>query len=175
MNILGFSFEFSIIIGMDELFYGLFASMLRMEKFLRYKAPEEIIESEREILARKKAVLVKEGFDIESYVASPEGQIAYIEFCTDSAHRAALYDRCGRCHFYFMRSINPDFRRYGCLKFDDPPMNCESYSEVSSSFPDRLQDHMVRCSSCILYKKTYCSKGLNEIDPSCGSFKEKDS
>ena len=144
----------------------LFSSMLRLEKLLKINAPESIIEAEKGILEDKKAALVQSGFDVEKFLSSDDGQIAYLIYCSQVDLDEKLYERCGRCALYFMKFLSNEIN-FGCLRFEDPPIHCDAFQDTGKDFGERL---WYRCGHCSLFKLSHCVKGLNEVAIECSSF-----
>jgi hypothetical protein len=144
----------------------LFSSMQRLERLIKVDAPESIIEAEKEILEDKKAVLIRSGFDVEKFLSSDDGQIAYLIYCSQIDLDEKLYERCGRCSLYFMKFLSSEIN-FGCLRFENRPVHCDAFQDTGKDFGERL---WYRCCKCSLFKLSHCIKGLNEIAIECSSF-----
>lgn len=118
---------------------GLFRSIHLLESLKKADAPDALIESEENTISERKKYLRQLGVDVDSYLESDQGKTTYLIYAVHQEHNDSLEERCGRCLFYFMKSLPNNDKNFGCLKYESRPMKCDDFKDTGEEFTSRLQ------------------------------------
>jgi hypothetical protein len=159
------------------------------EGLKKVDAPEMVQKSARKRYDETVAFFRNISMDVEAYVQTPKGMVAYLEYSVEEDTYNKMSDRCGQCinYSYLESRRGPHSAPMGCDIHEDENLSiilCKNFIDTEESFMRRIQKYVIeRCSECQHLKQIEiksiedidedrCLMGCNRLKTVCEHFLE---
>jgi len=140
------------------------------KRLVKIKGPEPIIKKAEERLTELSLDLTGVGFNVDAWIESDKGKVAFLQFCAESDHLDSIMEKCHECvDFGWFPSIGPyeEEHEYRCTIYKDVPMSCPRNvlcsKEESARRANEVYDRCLKCK----HVETEDIEGLDFKDIGC--------